>query len=128
MSKAAKSEETKFFQSGTAKEPFVFASGDQMPGITVAYETYGKLNANRSNAILLFHALSGSQHAAGITREVAGTDERWTEDIHTGWWDLFIGPDKALDTKRYFIICANYLGGCYGSSGPASINPRTGKA
>jgi len=128
MSKAAKSEETKFFQSGTAKEPFVFASGDQLPGITVAYETYGKLNANRSNAILLFHALSGSQHAAGITREVAGTDERWTEDIHTGWWDLFIGPDKALDTKRYFIICANYLGGCYGSSGPASINPQTGKA
>ncbi|MDZ4405115.1 homoserine O-acetyltransferase [Prosthecobacter sp.] len=127
MSKAAKSEETKFFHTGSAKEPFVFASGDQLPGITVAYETYGKLNAAKSNAILLFHALSGSQHAAGITKEVAGTDERWTEDCHTGWWDLFIGPDKALDTNRYFIICANYLGGCYGTSGPASLNPATGK-
>ena len=65
MSKAAKTAETKFFQTGTAKDPFVFASGDQLPGITVAYETHGKLNADKSNAILLFHALSGSQHAAG---------------------------------------------------------------
>ncbi len=127
MSKAVKTVETKFFQTGSAKEPFTFACGAQLPEITVAYETYGKLNADKSNAILLFHALSGSQHAAGITREVPGTDARWTEDIHNGWWDLFIGPDKALDTKRYFIICANYLGGCYGSSGPASINPATGE-
>ncbi len=127
MSKAARSEAPQFFHTGSASEPFVFASGDQLPGITVAYETYGQLNASRSNAILLFHALSGSQHAAGITREVPGTDARWTEDCHTGWWDLFIGPDKALDTNRYFIICANYLGGCYGSSGPASINPATGQ-
>ncbi len=127
MSKAAKNEETKFFNTGTPKDPFVFASGNTLPGITVAYESYGRLNADRSNAILLFHALSGSQHAAGVTTEVPHTDERWTKDIHHGWWDLFIGPDKALDTKRYFIICANYLGGCYGSSGPASINPATGK-
>lgn len=127
MSKAAKTEETKFFHTGSTAEPFVFESGDALPGITVAYETYGKLNADRSNAILLFHALSGSQHAAGVTPGVPDTGERWTEDCHHGWWDLFIGPDKALDTKRYFIICANYLGGCYGSSGPASINPATGK-
>jgi homoserine O-acetyltransferase len=127
MSKAAKNEETKFFNTGTTKDPFVFASGNTLPGITVAYESYGRLNADRSNAILLFHALSGSQHAAGVTTAVPHTDERWTKDIHHGWWDLFIGPDKALDTKRYFIICANYLGGCYGSSGPASINPATGK-
>jgi homoserine O-acetyltransferase len=127
MSKAVKTEETKFFQTGSAKEPFTFASGAQLPEITVAYESYGKLNAAKSNAILLFHALSGSQHAAGVTTEVPNTDQRWTEDIHNGWWDLFIGPDKALDTNRYFIICANYLGGCYGSSGPASINPATGK-
>ncbi|MGV3660514.1 MAG: homoserine O-acetyltransferase MetX [Prosthecobacter sp.] len=127
MSKAAKTQETQFFHTGSAEEPFEFASGHTLPGITVAYETYGKLNATRSNAILLFHALSGSQHAAGITTSVAGTDERWTEEIHNGWWDLFIGPDKALDTKRYFIICANYLGGCYGSSGPASIDPATDK-
>jgi homoserine O-acetyltransferase len=71
MSKAAKTEETQFFHTGTEKDPFVFASGDELPGITVAYETYGKLNASKSNAILLFHALSGSQHAAGVTREVA---------------------------------------------------------
>lgn len=127
MSKAAKTQETQFFTTGSAEDPFEFASGQSLPGITVAYETYGKLNAARSNAILLFHALSGSQHAAGITTSVEGTDGRWTEEIHNGWWDLFIGPDKALDTKRYFIICANYLGGCYGSSGPASIDPETGK-
>jgi len=127
MSKAAPTAETQFFHTGTEKEPFAFASGHTLPGITVAYETYGKLNADRSNAILLFHALSGSQHAAGVNTAVPHTDERWTKDIHNGWWDLFIGPDKALDTKRYFIICANYLGGCYGSSGPASTNPATGK-
>jgi homoserine O-acetyltransferase/O-succinyltransferase len=128
MSKTALKEvSTKFFHTGSEEKPFVFASGAQLPGITVAYETYGKLNASRSNAILLFHALSGSQHAAGLNTKVDGVGERWTEDCHHGWWDLFIGPDKALDTKRYFIICANYLGGCYGSSGPTSINPQTGK-
>jgi homoserine O-acetyltransferase len=128
MSKAATKEvTTKFFHTGSAEEPFRFACGESLPGITVAYETYGKLNASKSNAILLFHALSGSQHAAGVNTHVEGTADRWTEDLHHGWWDLFIGPDKALDTKRYFIICANYLGGCYGSSGPLSINPATGK-
>ena len=128
MSKAAHKEvTTKFFHTGSAAEPFVFSTGERLPGITVAYETYGKLNASKSNAILLFHALSGSQHAAGVNTSVEGVGERWTEDCHYGWWDLFIGPDKALDTKRYFIICANYLGGCYGSSGPLSINPETGK-
>lgn len=118
---------TQFFHLGSADEPFEFASGDRLPGITVAYETYGTLNANASNAILLFHALSGSQHAAGLNTAIAGVGERWTEDVHHGWWDLFIGPGKALDTERYFIICANYLGGCYGSSGPTSLNPVTGR-
>ena len=128
MSKAAiKEVTTKFFHTGSAEEPFRFACGESLPGITVAYETYGKLNASKSNAILLFHALSGSQHVAGVNTHVEGVADRWTEDLHHGWWDLFIGPDKALDTKRYFIICANYLGGCYGSSGPLSINPATGK-
>ena len=128
MSKAAHKEvTTKFFHTGSAAEPFMFSTGERLPGITVAYETYGKLNASKSNAILLFHALSGSQHAAGVNTSVEGVGERWTEDCHHGWWDLFIGPDKALDTKRYFIICANYLGGCYGSSGPLSIHPETGK-
>jgi len=127
MSKAVQSVQTQFFHTGSAGAPFLFASGDSLPGITLAYETYGTLNAAGSNAILLFHALSGSQHAAGVNTAVPHTDDRWTRDIHNGWWDLFIGPDKALDTNRYFIICANYLGGCYGSSGPASINPATGR-
>lgn len=116
---------TQFFHLGSADEPFEFVSGECLPGITLAYETYGKLNANASNAILLFHALSGSQHAAGLNSAIEGVGSRWTEDVHHGWWDLFIGPGKALDTDRYFIICANYLGGCYGSSGPTSVNPAT---
>lgn len=127
MAKSIGETHTQFLEVGSADEPFVFSSGAKLPGITVAYETHGKLNARKTNAILLFHALSGSQHAAGVTTSVPGTDSRWTEDCQTGWWDLFVGPGKALDTNRYFIICANYLGGCYGSSGPASINPKTNK-
>lgn len=127
MAKGIGETHTQFLQVGSVEEPFVFSSGASLPGITVAYETYGKLNARKNNAILLFHALSGSQHAAGVTTEVPDTDARWTEDCQTGWWELFVGPGKALDTNRYFVICANYLGGCYGSSGPASINPGTGK-
>lgn len=118
---------TQFLTFGSADEPFVTAGGEALPGVTVAYETYGTLNKERSNAILLFHALSGSQHAAGLNVGVEGTDGRWTEELHQGWWDSFIGPGRALDTNKYFIICANYLGGCYGTTGPASINPATGK-
>ncbi|HEY2572440.1 MAG TPA: homoserine O-acetyltransferase [Verrucomicrobiaceae bacterium] len=118
---------TKFARIATAEQPFKFATGAALDDLTLAYETHGRLNASKSNAILLFHALSGSQHAAGVCRSVGGTDHRWTEDCHQGWWDAFIGPGKALDTGRYFVICVNYLGGCYGSSGPASINPKTGK-
>jgi len=77
--------------------------------------------------ILLFHAMTGSQHAAGFNPEVPGLDGRWTDEMHEGWWDGFIGPGKALDTRKYAIVCANYLGGCYGSTGPASLNPATGK-
>lgn len=103
-------------QCGTALEHF-----------TLAYEVYGEMNAARSNVILLFHAMTGSQHAAGHNPDVPGLDGRWTEEMHEGWWDGFIGPGKALDTRKYCIICANYLGGCYGSTGPASINPATGE-
>lgn len=127
MSKGIGETSTQFFTLGSAEEPFEFACGQKLPGITVAYEMYGRLNARKSNAILLFHALSGSQHAAGHTAEVPGTGGRWTEDVTHGWWDLFIGPGKALDTNRWCVICANYLGGCYGSSGPASTNPETGR-
>lgn len=101
--------------------PFALRCGGTLPGFTLAYETYGQLNERADNAILLFHALSGSQHAAGFCPEVPEVGERWTEDLHIGWWDEFIGPGRVLDTGKYFIICANYLGGCYGSTGPASL-------
>jgi homoserine O-acetyltransferase len=127
MSQGVGTVETKFLTFGSAGETFVTADGGVLPSVTIAYETYGKLNANRSNAILLFHALSGAQHAAGTNRSVPGTDDRWTEEMHTGWWDSFIGHGRALDTDKFFIICANYLGSCYGSTGPASTNPATGK-
>jgi homoserine O-acetyltransferase len=127
MSKGVGSVETQFLTFGSADEPFVTADGGVLPSVTIAYETYGKLNADRSNAILLFHALSGAQHAAGTNKSVPGTDDRWTEEMHTGWWDNFIGHGRALDTDKFFIICANYLGSCYGSTGPASTNPSTGK-
>ena len=117
--------QTEFFETGSIEEPFLLASGETLPGIRVAYETHGKLNARKTNAILVFHALSGSHHLAGITRDVPGTDGRWAPELQAGWWDLMVGPGKALDTNRYFVICANYLGGCYGSTGPTSIHPAT---
>ena len=98
-----------------------------LPEFTLCYEAYGQLSAAKDNAILVFHALSGSQHAAGYCAAVPQTGKRWTEDIHEGWWDEFIGPGRALDTEKYFVLCANYLGGCYGSTGPASPHPKTGR-
>jgi len=93
-------------------------SGRILGPVTLAYETYGELNADRSNAILVEHAWTGSAHLAG----------RYTEDDQkTGWWDAIVGPGCLLDTDRYFVICANVIGSCYGSTGPASINPKTGK-
>lgn len=118
---------TRFFTFGSKDRPFVFRTGETLPSVTLAYETYGELNEAKDNAILLFHALSGSQHAAGYNPAVEGVGGLWTEELHTGWWDEFIGPGRALDTNRYCILCANYLGGCYGSSGPVSLNPETGK-
>ncbi|NNC40975.1 MAG: homoserine O-acetyltransferase [Acidimicrobiia bacterium] len=102
-------------------------NGSRLAPLTIAYEIYGDLNEQRSNAVLVFHALSGSQHAAGINDDVAGLGEKWNEDVHTGWWDSFIGPGKALDTNKLAVICANYVGSCYGSTGPSSTNPATGK-
>lgn len=127
MSKGVGNIATRFLSFGSADDPFVTAGGEALPEVTIAYETYGELNADRSNAILLFHALSGSQHAAGVNKSVEGINGRWNEELHAGWWDSFIGPGRALDTNKYFIVCANYLGGCYGSTGPASTDPATGK-
>ncbi len=119
--------ETQFFQLATEGRPFFLQSGEALAPATLAYETYGTLNAARSNAIVVFHALSGSQHAAGWTESVPGVGARWTEECQPGWWDDFIGPGRGIDTSHFFVICVNYLGGCYGSTGPGSVDPRTGR-
>ncbi len=120
-------QETHFLPLTGPGRPFTFVSGDSIPEARLAYSAYGKLNADASNAILLFHALSGSHHAAGTMRTVPGAEKFWTEELHRGWWSEFIGPGKPLDTNRFFILCPNTLGGCYGSTGPSSMDPRTGK-
>jgi len=91
-------------------------SGATLAPVEVAYETYGVLNAAKTNAILILHAFSGDAHAAGISHDGG----------KPGWWDNMIGPGKAFDTDRYFVICSNVLGGCRGATGPSSINPATG--
>ena len=91
-------------------------SGKSLTPIDVAYETYGTLNRDKSNAILLCHALSGDAHAAGYHTK---------NDTKLGWWDRLVGPKKAFDTDHYFVICTNFLGGCKGTTGPNSINPQT---
>ncbi len=106
---------------------YVTHRGDIIPSVTLAYEMYGELSAERDNAILVFHALTGSQHAAGVNRAVEAIDGRWTGEMHQGWWDDFVGPGRAIDTDRFAVICVNYLGGCYGSTGPASLDPSTGR-
>ncbi len=118
--------ETQFFTFAD-QEPLRLMSGEKLGPVTVAYETYGRLSPTRDNAVLIFHALSGSQHAYGHTASVPGVDEIWTDECRIGWWNGYIGPGKAIDTERFFVICANYLGGCYGSTGPGSTNPETGK-
>ncbi|HSJ29083.1 MAG TPA: homoserine O-acetyltransferase [Acidimicrobiia bacterium] len=111
----------------TLDGPFTTQGGETLDEVTLAYELYGELNEARDNLIVVFHAITGSQHAAGINREVEGVDGRWTADVHRGWWDGFIGPGRAMDTDRYAVLCVNYLGGCYGSTGPSSVNPTTGR-
>ncbi|ADD69492.1 homoserine O-acetyltransferase [Denitrovibrio acetiphilus DSM 12809] len=106
---------TQFF---TLKEEFFFESGRVLSSVTVAYETYGKLNEARDNAILVCHALTGNAHAAGFNRE---------DDQRPGWWDSMIGPGKAFDTDKYFVISSNFLGSCFGTTGPSSVDPQTKK-
>src|SRR5579862_9386257 len=92
-------------------------SGATLAPVEVAYQTYGELDSEQSNAILILHAFTGDAHAAGISPESG----------KPGWWDNMIGPGKAFDTDRYFMICSNVLGGCQGTTGPASVNPATGR-
>src|SRR5690606_14454899 len=107
---------TQFYTLPDEHGDFQFVDGGSIPSLTLAYETYGELNEAKDNAILLFHALSGNQHAAGYNPAIPEVGDRWTEECHHGWWDDFIGPGKALDTNDFFVICINYVGGCYGST------------
>ncbi|HET19822.1 MAG TPA: alpha/beta fold hydrolase, partial [Chromatiales bacterium] len=100
------------------EEPLELDSGKTLPRYDLVIETYGSLNADRSNAVLICHALSGDHHAAGYHS---------MEDRKPGWWDSAIGPGKPIDTDRFFVICLNNLGGCRGSTGPTTVNPETGR-
>ena len=106
-------------------EPLELRCGDTLSGFTLAWEQYGELNAERDNAVLLFHALTGSHHAAGTNHGVPGLGNAWTDEMVVGWWHEFIGPGRAIDTNHFCVICVNYIGGCYGSTGPLSIDPAT---
>ncbi len=101
----------------TLDGPFVLQSGVVLENAVVAYQTYGRLNAARSNCVLICHALTGDQYVAG-THPITGKP---------GWWTALVGPGKVIDTDRFFVVCANVLGGCMGSTGPKEINPDTGK-
>src|SRR6195256_3439901 len=99
-------------------EPLALQSGASLPGFELVYETYGSLDAERANAILICHALNASHHVAGIYEG---------ESENEGWWDNMVGPGKPIDTDRFFVIGVNNLGSSFGSPGPASLNPATGK-
>ena len=105
-------------QSAQFDEPLPLESNGRLDSYTLVYETYGELNDNKSNAILICHALSSDHHAAGKNHD---------DETSFGWWNNLIGPDKPIDTNRFFVVCSNNLGGSSGSTGPASINPVTNK-
>ena len=100
-----------------ADQPLAMDAGVNLSPFTIAYQTYGALNADKSNAVLICHALTGDQHVANV-HPLTGKP---------GWWEIMVGPGKPIDTDRYFVICSNVLGGCMGTTGPASINPATGR-
>jgi len=105
-------------QRASFDTPLIFRSGAVLPRYELVYETYGTLNADRSNAILVCHALSGNHHVAGHYAD---------DPKNVGWWDNMIGPGKPVDTDKFFVIGMNNLGGCHGSTGPSTIDPQTGK-
>lgn len=109
--------ETQYYSFAHPPKELVLENGEKLGPITVAFETYGKLDARKSNAILILHAFSGDAHAAGYHR---GEDK-------PGWWETLIGPGKAFDTDKYYVICSNVIGGCKGSTGPSSLDPKTKK-
>ena len=110
--------ETKIIRVVGADEPLKLDCGKTLAPIDVAYETYGRLNDAQDNVILICHALSGNAHAAGVNSP---------QDKRKGWWDVMIGPGKAIDTDKYYVICSNFLGGCSGTTGAVSTNPATSR-
>ena len=106
----------RFFTFGHPPDELILENQTRLGPITLAYETYGSLNKSKNNAVMVFHALSGNSHAAGYYSDT---------DAKPGWWDNTIGPGKGIDTDKYFVICCNMIGSCYGSTGPSSINPET---
>jgi len=108
--------EKKFFTFAEPPDEMVLESGARLGPITLAYETCGTLNEDKSNVILILHALSGDSHVAGYYK---------TEDEKPGWWDNMVGPGKGIDTDKYFVVCSNILGSCMGTTGPCTINPKT---
>ncbi|WP_293076328.1 alpha/beta fold hydrolase [Moorena sp. SIO3H5] len=116
---------SKFCQVATPENPLWLANGEKLDFVTLAYKTYGKLNKERNNTILIFHVLTSSQNLSGYDDYDPTGHNLWNHECQEGWWNDFVGNNCAFDTDDYFIICANYLGGCYGSTGPLSINPDT---
>ena len=110
--------EKRFFTFAAPPHPLTVESGRTLGPVTLAYETYGTLDAQAGNAVLVLHALTGDSHAAGYYD---------SSDAKPGWWEIMIGPGKPIDTDRYFVVCANVIGGCMGSTGPSSVDPATGK-
>lgn len=109
---------THFFTFAHPPHEMALESGARLGPITLAYETYGELDAKKQNAVLICHALSGDAHVAGYHS---------ADDPKPGWWNNMVGPGRPFDTRKYFIICSNIIGGCKGSTGPSSLNPATGK-
>ncbi len=109
--------EPRLLDVATPDDPLTLEHGAVLSRVAVAFETYGELNPAGTNAVLVTHALTGSAHAAGVT----------DRETLPGWWDPLIGPGKAIDTNRFFVISSNVLGGCYGSTGPSSLDPNTGR-
>jgi len=108
--------EKRFHTIAEPPDEMLLESGARLGPITIAYETYGRLNADKCNAVLILHALSGDSHVAGYYRK---------DDVKPGWWDSMVGPGKGIDTDKYFVICSNIIGSCMGSTGPCTINPET---
>src|SRR5690606_26511652 len=100
-------------------EPLTLECNRTLSSFDLIIETYGTLNSDKSNAVLICHALSGSHHAAGFHSN---------EDKKAGWWDNMIGPNKSIDTNRFFVVCVNNIGSCFGSTGPTSVNPDSSQA